>query len=109
MVSYGYCGDGPGYCVPVEPEEEVEQAPAPPRPAPGCLFPPGLQLVGGELGVVTLSPGNSSVSSCSRRCQAHPLCLWFTHEAGSRRCWLKSGRGYGRSRADTFVSGATFR
>ena len=104
---FGYCGDGPGYCEVEEVTEVVTEAPEVPEEEFGCFLPPQYELVGGDLpphagggGVVPDSP---TPTSCQTRCRDNPLCLWFTYEAESNLCFLKSNRGFLRRRSEVII------
>ena len=124
---FGYCGDGPGYCTQI-PEEVPEEVPKVPDIAnkTGCYL-PNYEIVGGDLpleaggGGLLLDQPGAEAGDCLARCDDNPLCLWFTFEAHSKLCFLKSTRGFLRRRSAVsiinsqglqggglFTSGATF-
>ena len=119
---FGYCGDGPGYCTPQEVPQEVPKVVA---NKTGCFL-PNYEIVGGDLppeaggGGLLLDQPEAEADDCLARCRDNPLCLWFTFEAHSNLCFLKSTRGFLRRRSAVtldnrqggggglFTSGATF-
>ena len=119
---FGYCGDGPGYCTQI-PEEAPEEVPKVNKT--GCFL-PNYEIVGGDLpleaggGGLLVDQPEAEAGDCLARCRDNPLCLWFTFEAHSNLCFLKSTRGFLRRRSAVtldnrqggggglFTSGATF-
>ena len=118
---FGYCGDGPGYCTdqdqpqekelpPLDyPDQEVEVFVGAPdtNTTSGCYL-PHTELVGGDLplqaggGGVEVDPPQAE--SCMARCEANPLCLWFTFHTESKLCFLKSSREFLRRRSKVIIT-----
>ena len=92
----------------------------------GCYL-PNYEIVGGDLpleaggGGLLIDQPEAEAGDCLTKCRDNPLCLWFTFEAQSKLCFLKSTRGFLRRRSvvsiinsqalhggGLFTSGATF-
>ena len=107
---FGYCGDGPGYCS--DPEEVEAEPVHVTSNNTGCYL-PHYELVGGDL---PLHAGGGGVAvdppepvTCQTRCRDNPLCLWFTFEAESKLCFMKSSRGFLRRRSEVIITRTTHR
>ena len=103
----------------------IEKVPVPVSNKTGCYL-PNYEIVGGDLpreaggGGLLIDQAEAEAGDCLAKCRDNPLCLWFTFEAQSKLCYLKSTRGFLRRRSGVtiinsqggvgglFTSGATF-
>ena len=96
VFRFGYCGEGPGYCEPVD----------------GCLL-QGLDIIGGDMskeeGGEGVSVEKGDLDGCAYVCEEKIRCGWYSYDKGSNLCYLKFARGYFRNVTGTknVISGST--